>query len=125
MELASAGARTPFITSTPSKAVILASPAAEVKLGVAAAGAGSAEAALVAASFAGFASLLSATAGTTAMTNRNRLHNNFLSVDMDGVLSFRPDLGLCTKHGAQPYSKRMRSEERRVGKECRSRWSPY
>ena len=22
-------------------------------------------------------------------------------------------------------SKRMRSEERRVGKECRSRWSPY
>jgi len=47
------------------------------------------------------------TTGTTAMTNRNRLDNNFLSVDMDGVLSFRPDLGLCTKHGAQPYSKRM------------------
>ena len=23
------------------------------------------------------------------------------------------------------YSKQMRSEERRVGKECRSRWSPY
>src|ERR1039457_2557767 len=24
-----------------------------------------------------------------------------------------------------PYDKFMRSEERRVGKECRSRWSPY
>ena len=23
------------------------------------------------------------------------------------------------------YKKRLRSEERRVGKECRSRWSPY
>jgi len=23
------------------------------------------------------------------------------------------------------FSSRMRSEERRVGKECRSRWSPY
>ena len=25
----------------------------------------------------------------------------------------------------QDLGKRMRSEERRVGKECRSRWSPY
>ena len=24
-----------------------------------------------------------------------------------------------------PYSRKKRSEERRVGKECRSRWSPY
>ena len=24
-----------------------------------------------------------------------------------------------------PLAARMRSEERRVGKECRSRWSPY
>ena len=24
-----------------------------------------------------------------------------------------------------PYWKKRRSEERRVGKECRSRWSPY
>src|SRR5256886_8706081 len=24
-----------------------------------------------------------------------------------------------------PWSRRRRSEERRVGKECRSRWSPY
>src|SRR2546429_3890517 len=26
---------------------------------------------------------------------------------------------------ALPYPRRNRSEERRVGKECRSRWSPY
>ena len=24
-----------------------------------------------------------------------------------------------------PLSEKLRSEERRVGKECRSRWSPY
>ena len=28
-------------------------------------------------------------------------------------------------HMARPYLRMMRSEERRVGKECRSRWSPY
>ena len=28
-------------------------------------------------------------------------------------------------NGAYKASKGMRSEERRVGKECRSRWSPY
>ena len=27
--------------------------------------------------------------------------------------------------GAPQYIRQMRSEERRVGKECRSRWSPY
>ena len=27
--------------------------------------------------------------------------------------------------GPEKYGKIMRSEERRVGKECRSRWSPY
>ena len=26
---------------------------------------------------------------------------------------------------SDPYGKLLRSEERRVGKECRSRWSPY
>ena len=35
--------------------------------------------------------------------------------------------GLITRHhgGAGRVSSVMRSEERRVGKECRSRWSPY
>src|SRR3712207_8982535 len=28
-------------------------------------------------------------------------------------------------HGTDAYAEAIRSEERRVGKECRSRWSPY
>ena len=31
----------------------------------------------------------------------------------------------CTREFLEEYDKRSRSEERRVGKECRSRWSPY
>src|SRR5690554_6463854 len=34
----------------------------------------------------------------------------------------KPVLRLQTKEG---HALRLRSEERRVGKECRSRWSPY
>src|SRR5258708_32063940 len=30
-----------------------------------------------------------------------------------------------TTRGSKPFSRSTRSEERRVGKECRSRWSPY
>ena len=30
-----------------------------------------------------------------------------------------------TPEGMQPFYRGARSEERRVGKECRSRWSPY
>ena len=30
-----------------------------------------------------------------------------------------------TERGEVPYGLDTRSEERRVGKECRSRWSPY
>src|SRR3712207_9508869 len=32
---------------------------------------------------------------------------------------------LAQSAGGQPSPQRSRSEERRVGKECRSRWSPY
>ena len=35
--------------------------------------------------------------------------------------SFLAQGGICMQHGEADY----RSEERRVGKECRSRWSPY
>src|ERR1700677_3684500 len=114
MALASAGASTPFMTSTPSSAVTLTLVAAGERLGLAAA-AGSAEVALAAASFAGFASLPSAITGTAAMASRSRLDHNLLNfnlnfdlnVDMDGVLSFWPVLGPCPKHGARTYSKSM------------------
>ena len=37
-----------------------------------------------------------------------------------------PDLILTTRHFIYTYIQEIyRSEERRVGKECRSRWSPY
>ena len=37
---------------------------------------------------------------------------------VDGISGFLDMLG-------DPYFQALRSEERRVGKECRSRWSPY
>ena len=36
-----------------------------------------------------------------------------------------PGQGTKIPHAAGQLSPRARSEERRVGKECRSRWSPY
>src|SRR2546422_7694007 len=47
----------------------------------------------------------------------NWTHGNAIDIDRDGnlIVSFR-SLDEITK---------IRSEERRVGKECRSRWSPY
>ena len=34
-------------------------------------------------------------------------------------------LGICARAGIPLEDMLLRSEERRVGKECRSRWSPY
>src|SRR2546422_9134421 len=44
----------------------------------------------------------------------------------DGFLTqgSRPGLGCSAPNGARIHCP-LRSEERRVGKECRSRWSPY
>jgi len=42
---------------------------------------------------------------------------NDLSAENDGNASLQKSMA----HG----NERLRSEERRVGKECRSRWSPY
>src|ERR1035441_2603635 len=41
--------------------------------------------------------------------------------DVDDLAAVGPEEGL----GVEPLLHRVRSEERRVGKECRSRWSPY
>ena len=47
----------------------------------------------------------------------------------DRAQGFSESLGRCGGHGWRAGQKsggtRLRSEERRVGKECRSRWSPY
>src|SRR5258706_313417 len=54
-----------------------------------------------------------------------------LNNKLDDLLEVRRDHSidvLClveTWHDADCVSFRRRSEERRVGKECRSRWSPY
>src|SRR5258708_38397598 len=48
-----------------------------------------------------------------------------LKVTLDGV-AIRPTLALGSYLAFQKMGgEAMRSEERRVGKECRSRWSPY
>src|SRR5258708_40373712 len=55
----------------------------------------------------------------------------------NGVVGFKPTYGRISKRGVFPLAWTLdhvgllarsvedRSEERRVGKECRSRWSPY
>ena len=63
-----------------------------------------------------------------------RLHGlSGMRIDRIAALRVATVVGLCTVFGAGlvghglPFwlAAAMRSEERRVGKECRSRWSPY
>src|SRR5688572_17377799 len=49
----------------------------------------------------------------------------FLQQDRNGRLWISTSYGLVSRHNGQFTSYTARSEERRVGKECRSRWSPY
>src|SRR5580704_13038814 len=108
MALASLGARTPFITSTPSNAVTFASPAVDVRLGLgAAAGVGSAEVAAVvvafaASSFAVFASLLPAMAGAAIIASMSTLEHNILGVNMDGLL-VQAWCKPWSEYGGEPY----------------------
>src|SRR2546430_16066200 len=39
--------------------------------------------------------------------------------------TYRPGLWIVLRDKNSPPGRELRSEERRVGKECRSRWSPY
>src|SRR6202035_1505399 len=82
MAFASEGASTPFITSTPSKAVTLLLPIAEVGLR-AGLGAGSAAVALGPVPlFAGTVSSEPAMTGAVATTVSNDVHSHFLSFDI-------------------------------------------
>jgi len=64
--------------------------------------------------------------GITKALNINKA--SILLFDPDGVMRFKAWVGLSENYrkaveGHSPW--KPRSEERRVGKECRSRWSPY
>ena len=57
--------------------------------------------------------------------NLNVIFENKPDIVIDAIDSFSPKAGLleyCVKNNINVTT---RSEERRVGKECRSRWSPY
>ena len=52
----------------------------------------------------------------------------FLAIDKFGdeyIFRFKPDRDSCYWSDERLNKDCVRSEERRVGKECRSRWSPY
>src|SRR2546430_17653043 len=55
----------------------------------------------------------------------NLLRNNFDRVPRPSLHSLFTHHYLGMDHVLRHLSNRVRSEERRVGKECRSRWSPY
>ena len=46
-------------------------------------------------------------------------------IDDNGILLKQADGGVKRYYGVSYEMLQQRSEERRVGKECRSRWSPY
>ena len=50
---------------------------------------------------------------------------SLLGIAMIAVLVFAANLSVKKLVGIAAYFNLSRSEERRVGKECRSRWSPY
>ena len=49
----------------------------------------------------------------------------YKSKDQDDLRSYSNIGALIYKHLIEIINESYRSEERRVGKECRSRWSPY
>ena len=64
-------------------------------------------------------------AATARMVERSR--DRVLGIEPEPITTPEDTLreaGISSKRQAR-YQRRMRSEERRVGKECRSRWSPY
>src|SRR5256885_14809097 len=66
---------------------------------------------------------------TPAPTLRNRVLDTVEDIDFEGqtwrMSTLRSASGQTEVTLMLPSFKELRSEERRVGKECRSRWSPY
>ena len=63
-------------------------------------------------------------AETTVSPEVGFILNSFLFL-VAGFLVMFMAAGFCMLESGLVTSKSVRSEERRVGKECRSRWSPY
>src|SRR3712207_9509370 len=62
---------------------------------------------------------------STRLTRNIRLNVPLLSAAMDTVTESGLAIAMAQQGGMGIIHKNLRSEERRVGKECRSRWSPY
>src|SRR3989441_12964098 len=54
-----------------------------------------------------------------------RLDLDAVQERLDALLAAQPRMGEVAAAGEVLDTRHARSEERRVGKECRSRWSPY
>ena len=58
------------------------------------------------------------------LPGKNTFHSKELFLIYEATPGYTPLLIVATENG-KPMARLLRSEERRVGKECRSRWSPY
>src|SRR3712207_896900 len=66
--------------------------------------------------------------GAVDPITRERLQDEFLNIQRDikkTIVFVTHDIDEAIKMGDKIAILKQRSEERRVGKECRSRWSPY
>ena len=59
------------------------------------------------------------------MTNYSDIINNTITVANDKAVVLGADSFTSDYSTVSMVQQAFRSEERRVGKECRSRWSPY
>ena len=57
--------------------------------------------------------------GASVTLMKGRLYHGYIDLDGEGQKELSYWIGLALSYN------QLRSEERRVGKECRSRWSPY